>query len=239
VDWWLKKWGRDAVVAGTEPLTREDVERLIEANGGTAAGLYLPLRDLRGINLGLRTDQEGKSQPFKLQGIVLADSNLKQAELGFANFNGADLARCNFQGAGLYGADLRQANLFGADLHGANLREAKLQGSRLAESDLHNTKMWWVEISRDTDLEGVKWDKGYFSVLEREGDYEAATALYRRLKEWYRGAGMLTIAGEFHYREQEANRKAQGRRLGRQFKEGLAAAWRRLRGEDVSAPTKE
>jgi hypothetical protein len=52
VDWWMKKWGRDAVVEGKEPLTREDVERLIEVNGGKAEGLDLNFRDMRGINLG-------------------------------------------------------------------------------------------------------------------------------------------------------------------------------------------
>lgn len=238
VDWWLKKWGRDAVVDGQEPLTGEDVERLIDANGGKPERLYLHKRDLRGINLGLQIDGGGKSQPFNLQGIVLADSSLKQAQLGFANLEGADLARCDFQGACLYAADLRQANLFGADLQGADLSEAKLQGARLADGNLQDTNLWWVEISRDTDLQGVKWGKDCISVQERKGDYEAAIALYRRLKRWYEEAGMLTMAGEFHYREREASRKRHWQRMGNEFKEfnrNLGKAWQKFRGREGSA----
>jgi hypothetical protein len=204
VDRWLKKWGRDAVVAGAEPLTREDVERLIEANGGNPDELHLSQRDMRRVGL-------------------------YGATLRRANLQGADLHEADLQGAHLEFADLQQADLCLVDLRGADLRGVKLQGASLAGAN----------ISQDTDLEGVVWDKGYISALERRGDYEAASAVYRRLKEWYRAAGMLTIAGEFHYREREASRKAQGQRIGRQFKEGLAEAWRRLRGGDVSAPTKE
>ena len=39
VECWLRKWGRDAVIDGKEPLTKEDIERLTEANGGTSEGL--------------------------------------------------------------------------------------------------------------------------------------------------------------------------------------------------------
>jgi len=166
VDWWLKKWGRDTVVEGKEPLTWEDVERLIEVNGGTAEGLHLVERDM-------------------------------------------------------LGADLRGADLAGASLQGASLWEAKLQGASLEGA----------RISPGTNLEGVEWDPKYISALERRGDYEAASAVYRRLKEWYRGAGMLSIAGEFHYREREASHKAGWQRSGRQFKTELVAAWRRFRGK--------
>ena len=82
VDWWLARWGR------TELLTREDVERLIEANGGTAEGLYLVSRDLQ------------------------------DADLRYANLQGANLWRANLQGADLSGAKLQGADLFGADLQG-------------------------------------------------------------------------------------------------------------------------
>ena len=51
VDWWLKKWGRQAVIDGEEPLNREDVERLKEANGGSAEKLYLVERDMHGASL--------------------------------------------------------------------------------------------------------------------------------------------------------------------------------------------
>jgi hypothetical protein len=88
----------------------------------------------------------------------------------------------------------------------------------------------------------VKWDKDYISVLEREGNYEAAISLYRRLKEWYRGAGMLKIAGEFHYREEEAITKAKWEQLSREFKEfkqRLVTAWEQLRGKNSGNKVKE
>ncbi len=43
-DSWIRKWG-------AYPVAREDVERLIELNGGTPEDLHLQDRDLEGINL--------------------------------------------------------------------------------------------------------------------------------------------------------------------------------------------
>jgi len=224
VDWWLKKWGR------TEPLTREDIERLIEVNGDTAKELNLGGRDMRG----------------------------------------ADLISANLQGADLYEADLQGASLAGAKLQGADLSWANLQGADLRDANLQGAELQGVKISPATNLEGVKWDPKYINVLERKGEYEAAEAVYRRLKEWYRGAGMQTIAGEFHYREMEAKSKAgwrqswreikqfgrgfgqlwtefkqlgaDFRQLGRgfkEFKQQLAVAWKRLKGEEGSTHLKE
>lgn len=239
VDWWLKKWGRQAVVDCQEPLTREDVERLIEVNGGTAEGLYLPERDLSAINL-YPSDSHGHLQPFDLRGAILARCVFQKALMFSIDLQEADIAWANLQGACLYGADLRGANLFSADLSNAYMAEVKLQGAKLTHADLRDANLKWVEISQETDLEDVKWDKDYISVLERQGDYEAAIALYRRLKEWYRGAGMLKIAGEFHYREMEAQRKAGRQQLWKEikqfgdefkeFKEQVASEWKKLRG---------
>lgn len=46
--------------------------------------------------------------------------------------------------------------------------------------------------------------------------------VYRHLKEWHEGAGMLTIAGEFHYREEIALSKRQWQHLCSEFKELLS-----------------
>lgn len=210
VDWWLKKWGRQAVIDGQEPLVRKDVEGLIRVNGGTAEEIHLDRRNLSGANLAY----------CKLNKAHLSLSNLRDT-----NFSGAAL-----EDAALLDADLRGANLFGANLKGARLCLAKLQGASLFLADLHDADLDGARISSTTDMEGVEWDDGYKNALEREGKYDEAVSVYQRLKEWYRGAGMLKIAGEFHYREQEANRKAQWQRLGREFKERLATAWHRLHG---------
>ena len=131
VDWWLKKWGRQAVIDGLEPLNRQDVERLIEVNNGTPEGLYLYHRDMSGIDLGLGHDKFQGIQIFDLWGAVLADSKLTGANLGFANLKNADLARADLSHANLFATELQRANMFGANLVDANLEEAKLQGTRL------------------------------------------------------------------------------------------------------------
>ena len=88
----------------------------------------------------------------------------------------------------------------------------------------------------------MDWDPGYKNILERENHYEEARDVYRRLKEWYRAAGMMDIAGEFHYREREADRKAQLKRFGtefRQFKREMAGAWNQLKEGLRSIRSKE
>jgi len=239
VDWWLRKWGRDAVVEGKEPLTWEDVQRLIMVNGGTAEELNLSRRRIRGENLIGANLRGAYFLGADLQSASLVGANLQGTNLRFANLQDAWLTLAELQSANLWEANLQDVHLSGAKLQGANLREAHIEGANLRNAELQGANLQEVKISPLTNLEGVKWDHKYISALERDGDYENASAVYRRLKEWYRGSGMLTIAGEFHYREQEASHKAQGQRLVRQFKEGLAAAWRRLKRGDVSAPTKE
>ena len=51
VEWWLNQWNRDDVLSGNEPMSREDVEGLIKANGGTSDGLNLAFRNLNSANL--------------------------------------------------------------------------------------------------------------------------------------------------------------------------------------------
>ena len=106
VDQWLSEQGRTGVVAGSEPLCREDVVGLICANGGTGEGLDLSFRNLNSADLsGLR-----------LRGAVLRGSDLGHA----------DLHDCD-----LFGADLRECDLFRADLQGAFLMRANLEGAYL------------------------------------------------------------------------------------------------------------
>ena len=53
---------------------------------------------------------------------------------------------------------------------------------------------------------------------------------------------MMDIAGEFHYREREADRKAQLKRFGtefRQFKREMAGAWNQLKEGLRSIRSKE
>ena len=106
VDQWLTEQGRTSVIAGSEPMRREDVEGLICANGGTGEGLDLSFRNLNSADLsGLR-----------LRGAVL---------------RGADLGHADLHDCDLFGADLRESDLFRADLQGAFLMRANLEGAFL------------------------------------------------------------------------------------------------------------
>ena len=106
VDWWLKQWGRKDVLSGGEPMSREDVEQLICANGGTAAGLDLTFRNLHSANL---------------SGMDLREVLFQATDLGRADLREADLFR----------ADLQEADLFRADLRGAFLMQANIKSAYL------------------------------------------------------------------------------------------------------------
>ena len=92
VDWWLKHWGRDAVLSGDEPMSREDLKRLMSVNGDTAEGLDLTFRNL---------------QSADLSEINLREIRLREAALGHTNLRETNLFRANLQGAELFRADLR------------------------------------------------------------------------------------------------------------------------------------
>ena len=262
VNWWLQEWGRQAVVDRKEPLNQQDVERLIKANGGTAEGLCLVERnmqgaslsgadlygaslykaDLRGADLVGSDLHEAKMGRANLQNVNLFDANLRgtrfvgadlqKAKLAWAELQGADLEDAKIEQANLQGASLKDANLRGAKLGHADLSNANLQGADLSNADLKGASLLRVRISSDTDLTGVMWDDDYKSPLERQGNYLGAEDLYRRLKEWHEFAGLRTIAGEFHYREREAARKAEWQKLGEEMGElvrPISSAWQRLK----------
>lgn len=222
VDWWLQKWWGYTVIDENEPFERGDIDRLIGVNGGTAEELHLVNRNLQNAQL----------EWIKLQGADLREANLQGAHLQSADLQGADLRRANCQDAELGSAKLQGADLLGADFQRAHLIRTQLQGADLRGADLRGANLKRAHITPDTDLEDVKWGKNYISVLEWERDYEGAIALYRRLKEWYHYAGMNTVAGEFHYREREAARKAEWNQLRNELGElgrPVASAWKRLK----------
>ena len=104
VDWWLKRWDRDGVLSGEEPMSRNDVDGLIKANGGTAEGLDLTFRNLQSANL-----SEMNLREARLQGADLGHTDLREADLFRADLQEADLFRTDLRGAFLMQADLRSA----------------------------------------------------------------------------------------------------------------------------------
>jgi uncharacterized protein YjbI with pentapeptide repeats len=173
--------------------------------------------------------------PTNLEGAFLLGADLSKADLRWANLSDAALVGCNLDGASLAHTDLSKSKLNQASLERTNLRSAILDGasleySRVVDADLSGASLKGVSLegvflSPLTKLDGVQWDDAFISPLELNGDYESAAQQYRQLKEWYDRAGKRDIAGKFHYREREAERKAEWQSI----KKGFSSIWRRVR----------
>ena len=173
--------------------------------------------------------------PTNLVGAVLSHANLSEADLRWANLSDVALRWGNLDGANLAHADLSKANLNQASLERTNLRSATLDGasleySRVLDADfsgasLKGVSLGGVFLSPLTKLDSVRWDSDFISPLEIEGNYESAARQYRQLKEWYDRAGKRDIAGKFHYREREAERKAEWQSI----RKSLSSVWHRIR----------
>ena len=117
-----------------KPLTRDDVLRLIEENGGTARGLDFSGRNLEGIDL----------SNLNLGGVILQDAFLPEA-----NFQGTLLPNSDLRGAFLVSANFGGASLWGADLEGAYLSHAELNDAMLDEIKWGPQYIMGEEIARD------------------------------------------------------------------------------------------
>jgi len=200
---------------GTEqnPLTHEDVLRLIEEHGGTARGLDLSGKvfegeiDLRGLNL----------SRIILENSSFFDAHLEGVDLSYAHLEGANLPHAHLEEAYLRGAHLERANLpfahlEGADLPGAylkraNLTDAHLVGAILPYAHLEGAFLYIADFSADTRLENVDWGSHVLGE-ETKGEFYLAAETYRKLKMWYTNAGIYDTAGEFFFREMTIRRKA-------------------------------
>lgn len=77
----------------------------------------------------------------RLEGLNLANRNLKEAEFSGASFVRANLFGSNLMRASLYCADLRRCDLRNANLSGADLRGASLNGANLSYAVLDNADL--------------------------------------------------------------------------------------------------
>jgi len=151
-----------------EILTREDVLRRIQENGGKAEGLDLSGKvfeesiDLRGLNLSgtilRRTDLSGshpptedntgfgiyyspKTQGAHLEKAYLYNSDLREAMLAYVHFERSILARAKLDKATLWDAHLEEADLTNTSLKEADLESACLQEARLYGADLQDSNL--------------------------------------------------------------------------------------------------
>ncbi|MBI2873351.1 MAG: pentapeptide repeat-containing protein [Chloroflexi bacterium] len=176
VDCWLRRWGRGDVVEGKEPLTRNDVERLIEANGGTAKDLDLSRRNVRGIDL-----HEMNLSCAKLQG-----ADLRHATLDGANFEGPGAGQqTDMEGVKLFGArvtdrtELRRVQwgkkVILGDESGMGAREDKKWGECV---EVYRTLKHWYQRIGDNDTAG----RFYYRELEcqRKQVWQEWREIFRR-----------------------------------------------------------
>ncbi len=216
-----------------EPLTRDDVLKMIEEHGGpngldlsgaifvpgidlsnmNLAGIILEKADLKGANL-QHSDLQDR---VNLQDANLSCANLEGTSLLYANLNGADLGKTKLKGASLSYAKMKKANLWAADLTyteltDADLESAKLRGATLintyiSRANLSNASLYGADLSQAVGLSGINWGKNYIVGEEAEGYPATATEVYRSLKKCYTDAGIYDIAGNFYFREMTMKRK--------------------------------
>ena len=77
----------------------------------------------------------------RLDGLNLANRNLKEAEFSGASFVKANLFGSNLTRASLYCADLRRCDLRNTNLNGADLRGASLNGANLSYATLDHADL--------------------------------------------------------------------------------------------------
>jgi len=103
-----------------------------------------------------------------LQGAVLRDAVLREADLGRADLRGANLGRANLSGANLGRANLSEANLGRADLSGANLGRANLRGADLSSADLSGANLSGANLGR-ANLRGANLGRADLSGANLSG----------------------------------------------------------------------
>lgn len=122
-------------------LTREDVLRMIEENGGPEE-LDLSGRDLSWIDL--------SRDAISREAERITQQTAERPKWQNERNGGVDLRRVNLASANLFGA-----NLVYADLYRARLEEAKLRAACLAKSWLRHTNLQNADLSR-SDMSGAR-----------------------------------------------------------------------------------
>ena len=144
-----------------KPLTREDVLKAIEKNGGTAEGLRLSEnRFEEGVDLSNLTLRRVGLVGAHLERARLDGINLENAYLGRVHLEDADLRRAHLKWAQLQDAHLEGAKLSSASFENANLQDAHLEGADLDGANLEGAYLWRANLKgaclRGANLEGAK-----------------------------------------------------------------------------------
>jgi hypothetical protein len=130
----------DPVYALAHARTRTILSRL-DAEQNRTVTRFLTTTGLTGIERG------GRPTISLLANIELKDANLSEAEL-----IGADLSEAALSGADLIDADLSEADLSGASLVNADLRSANMADTSLPTADLRGADLSGADLSDATGI---------------------------------------------------------------------------------------
>lgn len=175
-----------------KPLTRFDVERLLQEVGSTdkldlsdrnlmridLSNFDLTRANLRGANLRRANLYRANLMGIYLHGADLYKANLREAnlheadlgvtillltDLGMADLQDANLHESLLDGANLINANLNRANLYGAFIIGADLSVANLQEAILTETQLNKANLSNANLS-EADLTGADLSEANLSM---------------------------------------------------------------------------
>lgn len=122
--------------------------------------------DLSGINIAVGyaetlIEQYQPEDKSWLDGVLLCDIDLSNANLEFASFDGGELSSANLQEANFRGASLRQVIFYDADLRGVDFSNANLKAAELSEANLEKANFKDANLSGaslcSADLEGINF----------------------------------------------------------------------------------
>jgi hypothetical protein len=220
---------------GNRKLTREDVLRMIEENGGPEE-LHLSGYDLSGIDLSTRTvvetvkasDWSAQEDPTRwlsvrteglnlrgvnarLRGASLCDVDLSDAYLVQADLHRADLRRAflwraNLEETNLYMASMSDAELTGANLRAANIYRAKLSGATVERESLGGYILQEKKRLLERNLE-IHYPGAHFNKQVVARRFVAAKGVYRSLKICFMAGGQYDDASWAHVKERQLGRK--------------------------------
>lgn len=187
-------------------LTRNDIENLIELNGG-AAGLDLTDCDLSRLDL----------RNMYLRGARLANSHFYLTDLSGSILGNCDLRNTHFHDAklnnvGLYLANLENAHLVGASLFKANLNRANLTNTRLPDNirkAIGDRLIQEDENEYDEYLDRLSGRIDESSIVRRRAfRFIEAANIYRSLKNNLMSSGRYKEASWAYIRERQLRRRS-------------------------------
>jgi uncharacterized protein YjbI with pentapeptide repeats len=202
---------QETTTASKRTLTREDLLRMIEENGGPE-GLNLRGADLSQLDLSKASIDAiaqtcVKTPPWLSKysgGLRLTRADLCGADLSQTNLEGANLSSSNLEGARLWRAYLRDAEFWRSNLDRAILCGTFLERTRFVEASLRGVHFYYARlenayITRD--------QLGGAIAEELKKEYAKAHKAYIGLKRNFDNIGRYADASWAYIKERQMRKK--------------------------------